>query len=92
MARNGGIMKNPKAPAMTMESVARSIGSRVEMAVRTASEVADEIALAAKKASLKFPKKSARKKLTARAKKLVSAASRLKTAARKLIRSAKPAK
>jgi len=61
--------------------------------VRTASEVADDIALAAKKAGSKLPKKKTRKKLITRARKLVGAGTRsMKTTARKLVRSAKSAK
>jgi hypothetical protein len=83
-------VKKSKAPEMTMDAVARSIAARVNMAVRTASDAANEIANAAKKPRARFPKKSVQKKLSARAKKLVSAADRLRATARKLIRSAKP--
>ena len=86
-------MKRGKAPQTTMESVARAIGSTAGIAVRTAGEVADDIALAAKKVGSKLPKKTARKTFVSRAKKLVGAGkSRVKTTARKLVRSAKSAK
>ena len=86
-------MKQSKAPQTTMESVARSIGSTLGKAVRTASEVADDIAVAAKKVRSALPKKSARKKVTTRAKKPMRAASGLKTDARKIVRTTQsPAK
>ena len=81
-----------KKPATTLENVASSIGSAAGIAVRTAGEVADDIALAAKKVGSTIPKKKARKKLLSRAKKLVGAGrNRLKTTTRKLARSAKSA-
>jgi hypothetical protein len=77
-------------PATTLENVARSVGSTVGKAVRTASIAADDIVLAAKKVRSRIPKKKARKKLVARAKRL--ARSTVKATAKKVTRSVKSAK
>jgi hypothetical protein len=63
------------------------------MAVRTAGEVADNIALAVKKVESKIPRKKAQGKLVSRAKKVLGASRRrVKATTKTVVRSTKSAK
>src|SRR5215475_9148082 len=87
------LMKRRKTSQTRMENVARAIGSTIGVAVRTAGEVVDDLAMAARRASSKLPKRKAQKKAVTRAKKAVgTGVKRVRRAAKRAVRAAKPAR